>query len=91
MLAKVVDFIREARAADGNSSSSSGTREDGGSGEAQGGAAEQAPLELEVLYDDSWLDEMACFLFLVFAFGLMTRPYVEVRAGGRSDGYTVFM
>lgn len=69
MLEKVQSFIREARA-DGNGSDSNA--------DGAGGAAEQAPLELEVLYDDSWLDEMACGLFLVAALMLMTRPYVEV-------------
>lgn len=68
MLEKVESFIREARA-DGNSSDFNPNG---------AGAAEQAPLELEVLYDDSWLDEMACGLFLVIALVLMTRPYVEV-------------
>lgn len=90
MLAKIESFIREARA-DGNSTSSSGSNEGGGGGAGAGraahGAAEQAPLELEVLYDDSWLDEMACGLFLVIAFGLMTLPYVEV--GGYADRHTL--
>lgn len=36
------------------------------------------PSMLQVLYDDSWLDEVACILFLVSALVLMTRPYTEV-------------
>ncbi len=76
---KVESFIREARA-EGNGSDSE-VSGGGGGGGARHGAAEQPPLELQVLYDDSWLDEMACGLFLVIALGLMTRPYVEVRAG----------
>lgn len=78
MLEKVESFIREARA-DGNSSDSNNT----GGGGAASGTAEQAPLELEVHYDDSWLDEMACGLFMVVALVLMTRPYSEVCAEGQ--------
>lgn len=76
MLEKVESFIREAREGDGKSDNNDdGTGKGGGGGSTAG---EQAPLELEVLYDDSWLDEMACGLFLVIALALMTRPYVEV-------------
>lgn len=82
MLEKVQTFIREARAG-GNSSDSNN---DGGEG-VEGGAAEQAPLELEVLYDDSWLDEMACGLFLVITLVLMTRPYVEVCAKAKGGAF----
>lgn len=81
MLEKVDSFIREARQG-GNSNSSSFPSHGHGAGAGGAGtqgAAEQAPLELEVHYDDSWLDEMACGLFLVIALALMTRPYVEVR------------
>lgn len=49
------------------------------------GAIEQSPLELEVLYDDSWLDEMACGAFLLIAVVLMTRPFTEVGVMLRHD------
>lgn len=88
MLAKVQNFIREAReGADGGSAAAA----DGDDGAADSSAAdkadeedaddrgEQSPLELQVLYDDSWLDEVACALFLVLSLALMTRPFTEVR------------
>lgn len=67
MLDKVKSFIHEAREGVVTPSPSKGAP-----------AAEQAPLELEVLYDDSWLDEMACALFLLATLVLMTLPYTEV-------------
>lgn len=68
MLNKVESFIHEARESVVTPSPYSNNPP----------AAEQAPLELEVLYDDSWLDEMACLLFMLAALALMTLPYTEV-------------
>ena len=79
MLEKVESFIQEAReGVPAVASSLYATNNINNNNNRGSPSIDQAPLELEVLYDDSWLDEMACALFFLAALVLMTLPYTEV-------------